>query len=62
MATDKVESMKRGRFIEDIVFEYLKSQNFKNLSKTTDEVDMRDHIDFIFYSDKLKKNRERYTC
>ena len=56
MATDKVESMKRGRFIENIVFDYLKSRNFKDLSKTTDEVDMRDHIDFTFYSDKLHKN------
>lgn len=55
MATNKVESMKRGKFIENIVFDFLKSRNFKSLEKTTDEVDMRDHIDFTFYSDKLSK-------
>ena len=55
MATSKAESMKRGKFIEDIVYEFLKNKGYKNLSKTTSEVDMRDHIDFTFYSDKLNK-------
>ena len=55
MATNKVESMKRGKFIEGIVYEFLKERGYKNLSKTTNEVDMRDHIDFTFYSDKLGK-------
>lgn len=47
--------MKRGKFIEDIVYEFLKNKGYKNLSKTPNKVDMRDHIDFTFYSDKLKK-------
>ena len=54
MATVKAKSMVRGVSVENIVYDYLKSKGL-DIKKTPAEVDMRDHIDFTFYSDKLSK-------
>ena len=55
MSKSRSESMSWGGFVENIVYQYLLKCDVIGVERADSDTDMNKHIDYTFYSKKLKK-------